>query len=250
MLTLVLMACQSRVDTDVPEIQPTVTTAAVSEDADDPAVWVHPTDPAQSLIVGTNKVTAPAGALVVFGLDGKIRQTVDGIDRPNNVDIEYGLDLGGEPIDIAVATERLQSQLRVFRVEPDGSGLTPLSSVPVFDGEQGERSAPMGVALYRRPSDGAIFAIVGRKNGPRAGYLWQYRLEDDGNGSLRGTKVREFGSFSGLEEIEAIAVDDELGYIYYADEGDGIHKWAADPDHPNAAQELAHFGRDGFQADR
>ena len=90
----------------------------------------------------------------------------------------------------------------------------------------------MGVALYRRPKDGAIFAIVGRKNGPKSGYLWQYRLEDDGRGNVRALKIREFGQFSGTGEIEAIAVDDELGYVYYADEGNGIHKWHADPDHP------------------
>ena len=51
-------------------------------------------------------------------------------------------------------------------------------------------------------------------------------------------------------EIEAVAVDDALGYVYYADEGDGIHKYLADPGHPAAQQELAHFGRSGFRADR
>jgi 3-phytase len=67
---------------------------------------------------------------------------------------------------------------------------------------------------------------------------------------VRAQKVREFGRFSGTKEIEAVAVDDELGYVYYADEGDGIHKYHADPDHPEAARELAHFGREGFQGDR
>jgi len=45
-------------------------------------------------------------------------------------------------------------------------------------------------------------------------------------------------------------VDDALGYVYYADEGNGFHKYHADPDHPEAARELAHFGRTGFRADR
>lgn len=107
----------------------------------------------------------------------------------------------------------------------------------------------MGIALYRRPRDGAIFAIVGRKSGPAEGYLWQYRLEDDGAGRVKATKVREFGGYSGINEIEAIAVDDALGYVYYSDEGYGIHKWAADPDDPNAGQELAHFGTEGFEGD-
>ena len=47
-----------------------------------------------------------------------------------------------------------------------------------------------------------------------------------------------------------MALDDALGHVYYADEGDGIYKYQADPDDPAAPTELAHFGRDGFRADR
>jgi 3-phytase len=244
------LACRSASGPSAVQIQPTLATEAVTEDPDDPAIWVHPSDSARSLIVATNKVAAPNGALVVFSLDGKLLQTVSGLDRPNNVDIEYGLSLAGQPVDIAVTTERRKNRLRVFRI--DAAGLSDLApdGIPVFEGQEGDQAAPMGIALYRRPADGAIFAIVGRKFGPRQGYLWQYRLEDDGNGLLRGVKVREFGVFSGAGEIEAIAVDDALGYVYYADEGDGIHKWHADPDHPQANAELAHFGREGFRGDR
>jgi 3-phytase len=236
----------------VVDLQPAVGTEPVGEDPDDPAIWVHPKDASRSLILGTDKTAAPAGALFVFGLDGKIRQKISGLDRPNNVDVEYGLRLSGRTVDIAVVTERYRSRLRIYRIAPDGSGLTELSpgGLPVFEGQSGEAAAPMGIALYKRPRDGAVFAVVGRKTGPREGYLWQYRLEDDGAGRVRARKVREFGRFSGQGEIEAIAVDDELGYVYYADEGDGIHKWHADPDHPDAARELAHFGRDGFRGDR
>jgi 3-phytase len=31
----------------------------------------------------------------------------------------------------------------------------------------------MGIALYRRPRDGAVFAIVGRKTGPRQDHLYR-----------------------------------------------------------------------------
>jgi 3-phytase len=236
-----------------PAIRPFVATDAVAEDPDDPAIWVNAADPSRSLILGTNKTPSPGGALVVFGLDGKTRQTIGGIDRPNNVDVEYGLAAGGKRIDIAVLTERLKHRLRVFRIAPDGSGVEDVSAgggLPVFEGNTGDAGAPMGIALYRRPKDGAIFAIVGRKTGPKQGYLWQYRLEDNGKGLVKGTKVREFGTFSGSGEIEAIAVDDALGYVYYADEGNGIHKWHADPDHPDAHRELAHFGKTEFQQDR
>ncbi len=235
------------------DIRAVLATDPVGEDPDDPAIWVHPSDPARSLILATDKTAAPAGAVFVFGLDGKIRQKVAGLDRPNNIDVEYGLSVGGRPVDIAVVTERYQRRLRVFRIAPDGSGVSDISSpgqLGFLAGTQGDAGAPMGIALYKRPRDGAVFAIVAPKEGPKDGYLAQYRLEDDGEGRVRSTLVRRFGRFSGTGEIEAVAVDDALGYVYYADEGDGIHKYHADPDHPDAAGELAHFGREGFIGDR
>ena len=233
------------------DVPPAVRTDAVPDDPDDPALWVHPSDPSRSLILGTNKVKAPSGAVVVFGLDGKTRQTVSGLDRPNNIDVEYGFAIGGGRTDIAVAAERLKKQLRVFRVSEAGiEDITSAGNTRVFADRSGEEAAPMGVALYRRPSDGVIFAVVAPKAGPRTGSLGQYRLDDDGSGRVKATFVRHFGTFSGAGEIEAVAVDDEGGYIYYADEGDGIHKYHADPAHPQAAEQLAHFGRSGFQGDR
>jgi 3-phytase len=237
------------------EIEAEYGTASLSNDPDDPAIWVHPTDPARSLIIGTMKVAAPAGAIVVFGMDGQIRQIISGIDRPNNVDVEYGFQLAGRRVDIAVATERLRRQLRVFRIDPADGRLVDLGGIPILQDQDGEAGAPMGIGLYRRNRDGAIFAIVAPKTGPRQGYVWQYRLFGDRNGRVGATFVRRFGNFSATSvreenEIEAVVVDDALGFAYYADEADGIHKWHADPDHPEAGRELAHFGRTGFRGDR
>ena len=216
---------------------------------------MHPTDPSRSLIIGTVTVAAPAGAVVAYGLDGQIRQMIAGIDCPNNVDVEYGIRLGGQPVDIAVATERLARQLRIFRIDRADGRLTDLGGAPILRSEQDEAGAPMGVALYRRERDNAVFAIVAPKTGPREGYLWQYRLSDAGGGRIAAAFVRRFGTFSAStvraeNEIEAVAVDDALGYVYYADEADGIHKWHADPAHPDAGRELAHFARTGFRGDR
>jgi 3-phytase len=239
------------VSTAIP-VKPLRATEAVPDDPDDPAIWVNAADPARSLIVGTVKVAAPNGALAVFGLDGKIRQLLKGPDRPNNVDVEYGLTLAGRPTDIAVLTERLGRRLRVYAIASDGSGLRDVSSgtMPILARAPDNEGAPMGIGLYRRPADGAIFAIVAPKAGPATNYLWEYRLEDDGTGRVKATFARRFGSFSGTGEIEAVAVDDALGYVYYADEDRGIHKYFADPDRPDAATELAYFATSGYQADR
>jgi 3-phytase len=244
-------SCAERGRTTSPTLEPVSATVAVANDADDPAIWIDAAQPERSLIVATNKAAAPDGGLYVFGLDGAVRQIVTPLDRPNNVDVEYGLTTAAGPIDIAVATERLRSRLRVYRI--DERGLAPIDDggIGVLDGETSERAMPMGISLYRRPRDGAIFAIVAPKAGGTTNYLAEYRLTfDEAAGAVRGALVRRFGNFSGTGEIEAVAVDDTLGYVYYADEEYGIRKWYADPDHPDANRELAVFGRDGFTRQR
>jgi 3-phytase len=238
-------------------LEAAVSSEQVPTDPDDPAIWLHPTNPAQSLVIGTNKVAAPDGALVVYGLDGRIRQTISGIDRPNNVDVEYGFRLGGDLIDIAVTTERLKHRLRVFRIDPAKGNLTGIGDIPVLAGQTGDAAEPMGIALYKRPSDSRVFAIVAPKTGARSEYLWQYALTDAGHRTVGGRLVRRFGTFSGIGpvpdeegEIEAVAVDDELGYVYYADERFGIRKWHADPDHVDAGRELAVIGQSTYTGDR
>ena len=47
-----------------------VQTEKVERDIDDPAIWYNKTNPSESLIIGTQK--DENGALVVYGLDGKI----------------------------------------------------------------------------------------------------------------------------------------------------------------------------------
>ncbi|WP_426293006.1 phytase [Dyadobacter endophyticus] len=254
-LAVSLVACQSnnstpiqsaKADTISSIIQPVFITDTVAHDTDDPAIWINPADAAQSLIIGTDK--DQDGGLYVFDLQGKIQhdKSVTGLKRPDNVDIEYGLSLSGKPTDIAVTTERFTHKLRIYSV-PD---MKPIDNggIEVFVGETGENVRDlMGIALYKNKS-GKIYAIVGRKSGPTDGtYLWQYRLEDDGKGQVKASLVRKFGKYSGLKEIEAIAVDDQLGYVYYSDEGSGVRKYYADPEKGN--EELALFATTGFTED-
>jgi 3-phytase len=156
-LVVFLAACattQPPTDTEM-ALAPVVITEEVKYDTDDPAIWIHPTDPSQSLIVGTDK-NPEDGALYVFDLDGKIlpEKTVRPLLRVNNVDIEYGLMLGGEPVDIAVGTERGANKIRVYSL-PDMKEIDN-GGIDVFTGEEGRRAMPMGISLYRRPSDGTL----------------------------------------------------------------------------------------------
>lgn len=251
---LALGACNNKTSSDATDshaaqidttnvVQPIIISDSVKHDTDDPAIWINPTDPAKSLVLGTDK--NEDGALYVFDLQGKMiaDKVIRNLQRPNNVDIAYGLILNGKPTDIAVLTERKANKIRIYSL-PDLKAIDN-GGIEVFPGET-ERD-PMGISLYTRPSDKAIFAIVGRKSGPAENYLWQYQLSDDGKGNVKGNVVRKFGKYSGKKEIESIAVDNELGYVYYSDEQVGIRKYQADPDSSGA--ELALIPNTGFTED-
>ena len=240
-VTILLLSCSEKAshDTTLPIIQYDVETEQTLTDTDDPAIWYNKKEPSKSLVIGTDKDDVNAG-VYAFNLEGKIVNKSLGFKRFNNVDIEYGFVHGEDTIDIAIATERGTNKIRIFNLPElnviDNGGLE------VFEGET-ERS-PMGVAIYKKGND--VYVIVGRKSGPSKTYLWQYELRSI-SGKITSTLVRKFGEFSGSKEIEAICVDDELGYIYYSDEKVGIRKYYADPHKGN--EELALFGTRGFKSD-
>jgi len=234
-------------------LKPIGATQSVSGDADDPAFWICARDSSLSLIIGTDKVAAKdGGGLYVFNLDGELNQPPQYLENPNNVDVEQGVRMSnGGQYDLAIAAERGKRRLAIFTIDPYSGRLRPVSgNTQVFEGAKGEQGAPMGVSLYKRPRDGALFAIVSRKEGPTRGYLHQYRIVRNANGQFDAKFVRAFGNCMPGGEIEALLVDDELGFVYAAEEKFGIRKYAADPDAPNANRELAVFGRRGFPEDR
>jgi 3-phytase len=230
----------------LPVLPAKVITEESIHDTDDPAIWVNREDPDRSLVFGTDKETE--GAVYAYDLSGKILEdkTIRGIRRPNNVDVEYGLMLKDSTVtDFLVVTERERQQIRIFSV-PD---MKPLDrgGFPVFSDEPDpQKRLPMGIAVYKSPNSGNLFVIVGRKSGPESGYLYQYAIRP-GMGHVSLEFVRKFGKFSGAKEIEAIAVDDELGYVYYSDEGVCIRKYHAEPEAGD--QELGCFGGEYFEED-
>ncbi|MCK0161454.1 phytase [Allomuricauda sp. F6463D] len=244
LILLVMVSCKQR--SKLPAIAPDVITEKTPNDTDDPAIWIHPDDASKSIVFGTDKDTN--GGVYAFDLDGKIIQekSIKNIQRPNNVDLEYGFQLNDSiTVDVIAFTEREKQQIRLFSV-PD---MKPLDGggFPVFEDETDvEQRLAMGISLYKSPKDSSVYAIVGRKMGPSGTYLYQYKFESDCTG-VSANLVRKFGSFTGGKEIEAIAVDNEMGYVYYSDEGECIKKYYAEPSMGN--KELACFGGELFLDD-
>ncbi len=204
---------------------PVFTTDTTPNDTDDPAIWYNRANPGESLIFGTDKGDS-TGGIFVFNLEGKLIDSlcITNLSRPNNIDIEYGLKLNGTEKDIAAFTERGKKMIRIISVPEckfiDNGG------IPVFEGDVDSLRQPMGIALYKDKRNN-IFAFVTRKTGPITGYVHQYKLIYK-DSAVIAEFIRKFGEYSGKKEIEAIAVDDELGYVYYSDEGVGIRKYYAD----------------------
>ena len=243
---VVLFSCGSK-KSQLPEIKPDIITEHVKYDTDDPAIWINPEDASQSIVFGTDKDTD--GGIFAFDLEGKIipEKSIPNIQRPNNVDLRYGFPVtDSTQTDIIAFTERERKMLRIYSV-PD---MQPLDGggFPVFaDDANEEFQYPMGVSLYKSAADGAFYAIVGRKTGPLENYLYQYKITTKADSLVGFELVRKFGNFSGKKEIEAIAVDDALGFVYYSDEGDSVKKYYAEPSKGN--EQLAAFGQEDFLED-
>jgi len=240
---ILLASCKTK----LPEISPTLISEKLPHDSDDAAIWVHPTNPEQSLVFGTDKDEVNGG-VYALDLDGKIipEKSLTQVHYPNNVDIEYGFALtDSTQTDIMVFTEREKHRIRIYAIpsmQPiDGGGIL------VFEDESDvELKRPMGLSLFKNPNSGQISVIVSRKSGPVTNYLYQYELSMNGS-NIQANLLRKFGAFSGKKEIEAIAVDDALGYVYYSDEDFGIRKYYADPS--KGSEEISIFGQDLFKRD-
>ncbi|HON53344.1 MAG TPA: phytase [Bacteroidales bacterium] len=224
-------------------VSPVIVSDTTLNDTDDPAIWYNKQNPSKSLILGTDKGDS-TGGIFVFDLQGKLQKhlCIYNLQRPNNIDIEYGFVYNKKVIDIAVFTERGTDKIRVISL-PDCKFIDN-GGIPIFADDT--LRSPMGIALYKNKQQ-EIFAFVGRKTGPKEGYIYQYKLTSTKQG-LNAQKIRAVGLYSGIKEIEAIAVDDELGYLYYSDEKFGIRKYYADADKGN--KELAVFGTSGFTSDQ
>lgn len=188
-------------------IVPDVITEKTKYDTD-PAIWVNNNDPENSIVFCTAKNRD--GAVYAFDLKGRILKdkTIKGLKKPNRVDIRYNFQINkSQKVDVLAVTERERNQVRLYSV-PD---MTPIDNggFKVFEDQKDlKRRTPMGLSFYQSPIDNSLYIIVSRKEGSRKNYLNQYKVQR-GKSGLSLNLVRKFGDFSGVREIEAIAVDDQ-----------------------------------------
>nr|WP_311774827.1 phytase [Nostoc sp. 2RC] len=206
-------------------------------DADDPAIYVNASNSADSLVLTSVK----NAGLRVYDLSGNLLQTVNpGGIRYNNIDLQYGFKLGNQSIDIAVASDRQNDKLAIFKINPNTPGqyledITDSSIGTLFQGlpfaepySSSSRSA-YGLALYRSPITNDYYVFVNRRE---TGDVAQYKLIDKGNGKIGIQQLREFTvpTIGDREpQTEGMVVDQETGFLYIGQEDVGIWKYQAEP---------------------
>ena len=179
--------------------------------ADDPAIWVHPADPALSLVIATDKKSG----LYVYDADGNLLQTLpDG--RMNNVDLRDGFVSGGNSLTLVAASDRSDDTIALYLLDPATRQLTSAGAhVPTGF------SHPYGLCMYAAPGGGHYVFV----NETGSGRFRQWLIED-GPAGIEATLVREFDVGS---QAEGCAADDELGDLYVAEENVGLWRYPADP---------------------
>jgi 3-phytase len=178
------------------------TTPVASKDdaADDPAIWVHPGDPAQSLILGTDK---DAG-LYVYTLDGAVRQFLEA-GEVNNVDLRQNVTIGNWTGDVAAASNRTDNTLTLFTLTNGEAAVSGKAASPIDE--------PYGSCMGLAGDETLAFITY------KTGDVVMYRLSGPG-------KAAEAGRLKLSSQLEACVFDDEAGVLYIGEEDVGIWKSA------------------------
>ncbi|MGE8170349.1 phytase [Pseudomonas putida] len=179
---------------------------SLGDAADDPAIWVHPSEPARSRVLGTDK----KGGLLVYDLQGKQLQDLR-VGRLNNVDVRSGFQLGERRVDLAVVSNRDRNTLQLFAIDPASGELSDIGQV------QTALKEIYGLCLFKE-AKGAIHAIANDKDGR----FVQYRL-DGHDGKVAGELVR---TFSTRTQSEGCVADDRTQRLFVAEEDVAV--WALD----------------------
>jgi 3-phytase len=186
----------------VPAAAETVPMPGSGDLADDPALWVHPSHPALSLVLGTNKVEG----LFVYDLAGREHQRLD-LGHVNNVDVRGNL--------VVASNDQVNGLSWVF-ITPtrDGALIRHIGDTKV------KRRAPYGVCL------GLIddHPVAGVTYSDGAVELWR-ATESTDTITAELIRTEKVGS-----QVEGCVFDDDERRLFFGEEDHGI--WSIDLDDP------------------
>ena len=198
------------------QVQPTVETLPVITSGaaiQGGALWVHPTDPGNSLLLVPDNVNG----LFLYRLDGTQRaQVAQG--GALGVDVQENVRVGGITQQLVVVASGTLQSLVAYIVNPttlelQSAGLANITT---------QGFTPNSVALYVSPSSGRVFAFAGSTTGT----VWQFEFTGPTDGGTASNLVRTLnvgGAVAGL------VVDDAQSTLYVVQQNTGIWQYGAEP---------------------
>jgi 3-phytase len=211
---------------------------------EDLALWVHPTDPKKSVVIGADK---GCNRLFVYDLAGKTLQSIslgpitgDDLEGVVNVDVRRGFKLGGHAVDVVVATDQANGELAVFTLNRRTRQLQNAAARKL-------KVAPLGygVCMYSSSETGKLYAFVTQEEekdlGIPGGLVQQWELFD-ADGRIDARRVREMDSGG---EAEGCVADDQLGQLYIGNHNAGVFRFGAEPADSTAPVQIDTTGPGG-----
>lgn len=198
------------VGTPVPAAAETLAVATERADAaDDPEIWVDPTDSTRVVIFGTDK----QAGLYTYDLTGKPTGFFpDG--KLNNVDLRDGLMTPVGQRVLVGASDRGRMGVALYLMDPISLKLSPWGLIRL------DLAEPYGFCMGRRGSD-----FIAVANGTD-GQVRQVRVSVQADGSMMATEERRFAVGS---QTEGCVIDDKTGSLYIGEEAVGVWRYDLDP---------------------
>ena len=169
--------------------------------------------------------TLKDAGLVSYDVNGSRVQLVDQYGTMNNVDLRYNFPLGGDRVDLVVASHRFlpaKNTLAMFKVNPTTRQLENVTADPPI---KPNISEVYGTCMYLSPVSGKYYAFITSK----AGIVEQWELFDNGAGKVDGALRRTLDNVNGLTQTEGCVADDVYADLYIGEENVGIWKYGAEP---------------------
>jgi 3-phytase len=202
------------------------------------AIWVNPTDTAQSRVIITNG----ARGIEVHNLDGILLKHLDEGYMTNSVTILHDFQLAGKPVDLVLATypDDRVAGVKLWSMNPDKAKLAKLPASEFFTIP--DNSYPCGIAAYHSRVTGQSFVFVTTEEG----YIDQVELSSDAKGVVSAKQVRRLVLSS---KTQGCIADEDRGVVYFAEEKRGVWRFAAEPDADPQGVEVIKVGEHGLVPD-
>ena len=216
-LIIILIGCNNDSNDDdsngtMTKIIPVLETSpSTNNGAKTPALWIHPTDTALSVIIGGIQ----GGNIEVYNLQGFLLHLIPE-GEINGIDLRYNFSLNSQPVTLIAVTNRALNQLGFYTINPNTLQLTNVAARIITLNFTLEN-----LCMYHSILSDKYYVIVMDGEGT----VQQWELLPTGNGTVDAERKRRF---TVNRKINGCVTDDQYAHLYIATETGNV-KYGAEP---------------------